>query len=106
MSNNTQNRGTPVFATASGVGTAAAFLSPLPGQTYHITDIHASSAVSGGGGTWALLAGATGTTILWTGAGNVTKDFATPIVVSMGGTVSLYINGTTLSYANISAYVL
>lgn len=104
MSNNTQFRGTPVSATGSGVGTAVAMLGNIPGQTYHITDISGSSAVPNGGGTWTVLAGATGTTILWQGAGNVNEDFTGVLMGS--GTVSFYMNGTTLTYVNIGGYIL
>lgn len=104
MSNNTQNRGTPVSATASGAGTVSAFLGALTGQTYHITDINGSSVVAANSGTWALLGGTTGTTVYWQGAGAVVEIFSEPIYVV--GSVSFYVNGTTATYANISGYVL
>jgi hypothetical protein len=106
MANNSQLRGTPVSATASGAGTAVVILNGVAGQTYHITDVSGSSAVPNGGGTWTILSGATGTTILWQGAGNVNEDFTAILMAPTGGTVSFYMNGTSLTYVNIAGYLL
>lgn len=102
MSNNTQLRGNPFRITASGTTTAQA--ATTSGTVlYYVTDINGSSTSTTG--TWAILCGTTGTTILWQGAGTVNETFSEALVIP-AGTVSFYMNGSAVTYANISGYFI
>lgn len=100
MANNVQLRGASFYATASGTTSATASTTSST-VTYYVTDL--SGGTTGGtGGTWAFLAN--GTTV-WQGQGTINFSFATHFR-SPGGTVGFLVNGTGLTYANISGYTL
>ena len=103
MPNQRINRGTPFSVTATGTTTATAVTTSST-VTYYVSDISAGSIILGAG-TWALYCGATGTTTLWIGAGNVNSTFQTPLEATMG-TIGFFVNGTTITYANISGYYI
>ncbi len=97
---NIQNHATPFSVSNAGTTIADASFSGTNIELF-ITDISATS--SGTAGTWALYAGS-GTTPLWQGAGTVNYQFASPIRVTGGQSVSLKANGTTATFGNISGY--
>lgn len=110
MPNNTQLRGTSFLATATGTTSASAQIAIVPGTTYYITDITASTDLAGG--TAVLFAGpATGTTVFWQVRVGSTdayeENFQTPLKVFLpSGTITFLVNGTSYTSANISGYAI
>lgn len=98
-----ENHGTPFSVPASGGSTTSAYYSGTTNQLLYVTDISASS--SGTMGTWYLYLDQ-GTTVLWAGSGTVNYRFSEPIRVTKGHGVSLFANGTTATFANISGFYI
>ncbi len=103
MANNNQLRGTSFSVTATGTTTAQAVTSGTD-VTYYITDISGSTIGSATStGTWAVIGGATGTTILYQGSGNVSTPISTSLIGPSEGTVSFFVNGTAGAYATFAS---
>ena len=102
MANNNQLRGTPFYVTASGTTSVSASYSKTTNAVY-ITDLTGTSTTAG---TWALLGGATGTTVFWQGTGNFSEDFIEPLGITTAGTITLLFNGATNTFANMSGYTI
>ncbi len=103
MSNNTQFRGTPFNVVANGT-TSAQAVTTGTSVIYYVTDI-SGTATATTSGTWTLLCGPTGTTVMWAGAGLITEVFGEPLVATRG-TISFLVNGSAFTYANISGYFI
>ncbi len=96
-----QDHGIPFSATATGAGTVSALVTGTTNTLYFVSDIAASS--TGTMGTWAVLADST---VLWEGSGAVNYHFSEPLRGGKGKSVSIYANGSTSMYANISGFYL
>jgi hypothetical protein len=98
------DHGIPFSATATGSTSAAASKTGVASTTIYITDISGSSDKSG-----ALILVKDGSTVIWqdiVGAGNYKMNFITPIKITTGATASVNVDGTSLSNANLSGFVL
>lgn len=101
----TREYGERFLGTATGTTTAVATMSAIPGRTYYITDISASSDLAG-----AVAVVRRGTTIIWEAiiAANTSYNhsFVMPIVGATGESVSITVGGTASCRANIAGYIL
>lgn len=89
-------------ATATGTTSAVATITGVAGVRTYITDITASSDKAG-----SIILVKDGTTVIWqdiVGAGYYQHSFVSPIVGSLGANVSVTIDGTLASKANISGF--
>lgn len=94
------DNGTRVSATATGSTSAVASITGVAAQKVFITDISASSDKAG-----SIILVKDGTTVIWqdiVGAGSYRMNFSTPIVGSVGASVSVTIDGTSACKSNIS----
>lgn len=103
MATNKQQFGTPFTVSATGTTSATATQAGIAGKTMYITDFSASSDLAG-----AIFTLKQGTTTVWEGIlpANTTwgQGFEQPIPGVSGGLVSITVNGTSVSKANISGF--
>lgn len=90
--------------TASGTTSAVATKAAVVGKTYYITDISGSSDKSG-----ALILVKQGITTIWQNiidADSYHHTFAAPLKAASGALVSVTVDGTSASKANIAGIIL
>lgn len=108
-SNNRQEHGSLITATATHATAAVASVAGVSGLKYYITDISASSDKAG-----ALMLVKQGTTVIWrsqlqtTAAGFCAYEhtFSQPLEAAVGALVSVEIDGTSVCHANIAGFSL
>lgn len=108
-SNNRQEHGRAITATATNATSAVASVTGVAGEKFYITDIAASTDKAG-----ALLLVKQGTTVIWqlqlaaSAAGNlaVSHTFSQPLEGAVGALVSVTIDGTAACNSNLSGFAL
>ncbi len=99
-----QNHSLPFQQTASGTTSAVATQTGVANTTYYITDISGSSDKAG-----ALILVKNGTTIIWQDIINTTAythSFIQPLKGSIGADVSVTVDGTAASKANMAGFIV
>lgn len=96
--------GTPFQVTATGSTSAVATKIGAAGKTSYLVDVSGSSDKAG-----AKVLVKDGTTVIWqdiVGVGYYQHSFAMPINATAGADLSVTVDGTSLSNANMSGYSL
>lgn len=98
-------KGICVSATATGSTTTTATIAGVAGVVQYITDISASSDLAG-----AVATVKQGSTTVWEGILGANSSysfrFESPIASAAGASISITVNGTSLSKANIAGIQL
>ena len=98
------NYGTPFQQTATHASSAVATQTGVASTTCFITDISASSDKAG-----SIVLVKDGTTVIWqdiVGVGNYSRSFKTPLFGSVGASVSVTIDGTSVCKSNMTGFTI
>lgn len=104
MAINRNYAGTPYNATATGTTAATATKTGVTGSTHYVTDITVTSDL-----TTSTFQIKKGSTVMWqglVGASYVHLSFESPLAGTVGGDVSVTVDGTSACSANIAGYTV
>lgn len=100
-----QDRGTPYSQTATNSTSAVCTQTGVAGQTIYVTDISGSSDKAGG-----LILVKDGSTVIWQDrVSNTTPyqhTFSEPLTVSLGGTLTVTVDGTAIANSNVAGFFI